>query len=131
MGVGFLELSLVVFVSLFISTCSPTFLEHLCICYADARGCLAWASLGIILFLRIIMFKVHQEAYAMPPCHAMPSFPVPPIMLLTDVVPRCRLLAAHGLMSCLSARTQPLTATGAPSQTSTIPCHTKTAKVVT
>ena len=30
----------------------------------------------------------------------------------------------HGLRSCLSARTQPLTATGAPSQTSTIPYHT-------
>ena len=65
--------------------------------------------------------------------YAMPSFPVPPIMLLTDMVPRCRLLAAHGLMSCLSARTQLLTATGAPSQTSTMPhhhatppCHTKT-----
>ena len=28
------------------------------------------------------------------------------------------------LMSCLSVRTQPLTATGAPSQTSTIPYHT-------
>ena len=55
--------------------------------------------------------------------YAMPSVPVPPIMLLTDVVPRCRLLAAHGLTSCLSARTQPLTATGAPSQTSTMPCH--------
>ena len=27
----------------------------------------------------------------------MPSVPVPPITLLTDVVPRCRLLAAHGL----------------------------------
>ena len=36
-------------------------------------------------------------------------------------VSRCRLLAAHGLTSCLSVRTQPLTATGAPSQTSTIP----------
>ena len=36
-------------------------------------------------------------------------------ILLTDMVARCRLLAAHG------ARTQPLTATGAPSQTSTIP----------
>ena len=45
-------------------------------------------------------------------------------MLLTDTVPRCRLLAAHGLTSCLSVRTQPLTATGAPSQTSTIPYHT-------
>ena len=52
------------------------------------------------------------------------SVPVPPIILLTDMVPRCRLLAAHGLRSCLSARTQPLTATGAPSQTSTIPYHT-------
>ena len=33
-------------------------------------------------------------------------------------------IAAHGAKSCLSVRTQPLTATGAPSQTSTIPCHT-------
>ena len=57
--------------------------------------------------------------------YAMPSVPVPPIMLLTDVVSRCRLLAAHGARSCLSVRTQPLTATGAPSQTSTMPwpCH--------
>ena len=55
--------------------------------------------------------------------YAMPSVPVPPIILLTDMVPRCRLLAAHGPRSCLSVRTQPLTATGAPSQTSTIPCH--------
>ena len=56
--------------------------------------------------------------------YAMPSVPVPPITLLTDMVPRCRLIAAHGLRSCPSARTQPLTATGAPSQTSTIPYHT-------
>ena len=42
-------------------------------------------------------------------------------MILTDMVARCRLLAAHGASSCLSARAQPLTATGAPSQTSTIP----------
>ena len=48
------------------------------------------------------------------------EFPVPPITLLTDVVARCRLLAAHGLRSCLSVRTQPLTATGAPSQTSMV-----------
>ena len=48
---------------------------------------------------------------------------MPPITLLTDVVSRCRLLAAHGLTSCLSVRTQPLTATGAPSQTSAMPCH--------
>ena len=51
-------------------------------------------------------------------------FPCPPIILLTDMVTRSRLLAAHGLTSCLSVRTQPLTATGAPSQTSTIPYHT-------
>ena len=56
--------------------------------------------------------------------YAMPSVPVPPITLLTDMVARCRLLAAHGARSCLSVRTQPLTATGAPSQTSTIPYHT-------
>ena len=53
-------------------------------------------------------------------------FPCPPIILLTDMVTRSRLLAAHGLTSCLSVRTQPLTATGAPSQTSTIPYHTTT-----
>ena len=46
------------------------------------------------------------------------------IILLTDMVARCRLLAAHGARSCLSVRTQPRTATGAPSQTSTIPYHT-------
>ena len=56
--------------------------------------------------------------------YAMPSVPVPPNILLTDMVARCRLLAAHGARSCLSARTPPLTATGAPSQTSTIPYHT-------
>ena len=32
-------------------------------------------------------------------------------------------IAAHGLRSCPSVRTQPLTATGAPSQTSAMPCH--------
>ena len=42
------------------------------------------------------------------------SVPVPPITLLTDM---------HGLRSCPSARTQPLTASGAPSQTSTMPYH--------
>ena len=57
-------------------------------------------------------------------CLRYAAFPVPPIILLTDMVSRCRLLAAHGLRSCLSVRTQPLTATGAPSQTSTIPYHT-------
>ena len=57
--------------------------------------------------------------------YAMPSVPVPPIILLTDMVTRSRLLAAHGLTSCLSVRTQPLTATGAPSQTSTMPCHAR------
>ena len=59
--------------------------------------------------------------------YAMPSVPVPPITLLTDVVARSRLLAAHGARSCLSVRipchAQPLTATGAPSQTCTMPCH--------
>ena len=49
------------------------------------------------------------------PCHA--------IVLLTDMVTRCRPLAAHGPRSCLSVRTQPLMATGAPSQTSTMPWH--------
>ena len=42
--------------------------------------------------------------------YAMPSVPVPPITLVTDMVARCRLLAAHGPRSCLSVRTQPLTA---------------------
>ena len=36
-----------------------------------------------------------------------------------------RLLAAHGARSCLSVRTQPPTATGAPSQTTSIPYHSK------
>ena len=57
--------------------------------------------------------------------HAIPYHIIPPpIILLTDMVTRSRLLAAHGLTSCLSVRTQPLTATGAPSQTSTISYHT-------
>ena len=56
-------------------------------------------------------------------CLRCAEFPVPPITLRTDMVARFRLLAAHGLGSCLSVRTQPLTATGAPSQTSTMPCH--------
>ena len=60
---------------------------------------------------------IHLRAYA------MPSVPVPLIILLTDMVSRCRLLAAHGARSCLLVRTQPLMAT-APSQTSTIPYHT-------
>ena len=30
--------------------------------------------------------------------YAMPSVPVPPVILLTDLVPRCRLLAAHGMV---------------------------------
>ena len=64
-----------------------------------------------------LAWPINLQAYA------MPSVPVPPITLLTDMVPRSRLLAAHGLTSCLSVRTQPLTATGAPSQTSTMPCH--------
>ena len=45
------------------------------------------------------------------------------LTLLTDMLTRCRPLAAHGAWSYLSVRTQPLTATGAPSQTSTIPYH--------
>ena len=53
---------------------------------------------------------------------AMPSVPVPPIML-TDVVARWRPLAAPGAESCPSVRTKPLMATGAPSQTSTMPRH--------
>ena len=56
--------------------------------------------------------------------YAMPSVPVPPIMSLTDMIARCRPLAAHtGARSCPSVRTQPLTATSAPSWTSTMPCH--------
>ena len=54
--------------------------------------------------------------------YAMPSVLVPPV-ILTDLVARCRLLAAHGPRSCLSVRTQPPTATGAPSQASAIQCH--------
>ena len=50
---------------------------------------------------------------------------MPPIMSLTDVVTRSRPLTAHGLASCPSVRTQPLTATGAPSQTSAMPCHAR------
>ena len=46
-----------------------------------------------------------------------------PGCIIRDIVTQCRLLAAPGARSCLSARTQPLTATGAPSQTSTIPYH--------
>ena len=40
------------------------------------------------------------------------------------MVARCRLLAAHSARSCLSVRTQPPMATGAPSQTSIVPYHT-------
>ena len=42
----------------FSSLSSPTFLEHRCTCVTlDARGCLAWNSLGIILFLRSLYSK--------------------------------------------------------------------------
>ena len=73
--------------------------------------------------------------HAMPPCHSTSMVDsvtglrhaecsrAPDHALLTDMVPRCRLLAVHGPTPCLSVRTQPLTATGAPSQTSTTPCH--------
>ena len=48
------------FSSWFLFVCllsSPTFLEHLCTCVTlDARGCLAWTSLGII-FLRSLHSK--------------------------------------------------------------------------
>ena len=57
-------------------------------------------------------------------CLRYAEFPVPPITSLTAMVSRCRLLAAHGPTSCPSVRTQPLTATGAPSHISTMPCHT-------
>ena len=60
--------------------------------------------------------------HAMPwVCHRRPCHPTR--TMLTDMVSRCRLLAAHGLRSCPSVRTQPLTATGAPSRTSAMPCH--------
>ena len=54
-----------------------------------------------------------------------------PGYIIRDMVARCRLLAAHGAKSCQSVRAQPLTATGAPSQTftdlyHTIPYHTQT-----
>ena len=70
------------------------------------------------IYYPVLAWSIQLLAYA------MPSVPAPPIILLTDMVTRCRLLAAHGARSCLSVRTQPLTATGAPSQTSTIPYHT-------
>ena len=95
----------------------------------------AFSSVQFYLLSSIIMFKVqfrriHGIYYPASAwliqlrAYSMPSVPVPPI-ILTDMVPRCRLLAAHGPRSCLSVRTQPLTATGAPSQTSTIPYHTR------
>ena len=68
-------------------------------------------------------FRMCYPALAWPinlQAYAMPSVPVPPTTSLTDMVTRSRLLAAHGLASCPSVRTQPLTATGAPSQTSTV-----------
>ena len=65
----------------------------------------------------VLAWSIQLRAYA------MPSVPVPPITSLTDMVARCRLLAAHGAKSCPSVRTQPLTDTGAPSWTSTMPCH--------
>ena len=79
-----------------------------------------WGRVRLVhrIYYPVLAWPIKLLAYA------MPSFPVPPIMLLTDMVTRSRLLAAHGLTSCLSVRTQPLTATGAPSQTSTIPYHT-------
>ena len=43
-----------------------------------------------------------------------------PGYIIRDTVARHRLLAAHGARSCVSVRTQPTTATGAPSQTSTM-----------
>ena len=42
----------------------------------------------IIMYYPVLAWSIQLLAYA------MPSVPVPPIMLLTDVVSRCRLLAA-------------------------------------
>ena len=73
--------------------------------------------LGLILHIamefRSISHATHgRSSYRPSLCRA---FPCPPIMSLTDMFSRCRPLAAHGAMSCLSVRTQPPTATGAPS----------------
>ena len=57
MGVGFLELSLVVFVCL-LSYLVPPFWSIYVFVTLDARGCLAWTSLGIILFLRSLYSKL-------------------------------------------------------------------------
>ena len=86
----------------------------------------------IFIFLGVILFQLVTTHWGRVPsvhgtyypasawliqkrAYAMPSGPVPPITLLTGMVARCRLLAAHGAKSCLSVRTQPRTATGAPS----------------
>ena len=89
-------------------------LRKCALCSAALRN--MFSSVLVVLYLpSVLAWSIQLLAYA------MPSVPVPPIILLTDMGPRCRLLAAHGPMPCLSVRTQPLTATGAPSQTSTIP----------
>ena len=47
----------------------------ICICYADARGCLAWTSLGIILFLRSLYskFNPRERIYCQnPPGRSIP-----------------------------------------------------------
>ena len=71
---------------------------------------------GYLGYLRYIYYPASAWLIQLR-AYAMPSVPVPPITSLTDVATRCRLLAAHGAKSCLSTsvRTQPLTATGAPS----------------
>ena len=59
-GLGFLSsLSQFLFVR---SLSSPTFLEHPCTCVTlDARGHLAWTSLGIISFLRSLRSKFNDK----------------------------------------------------------------------
>ena len=55
--------------------------------------------------------------------HCAPGYHTIPYIIRVTVT-RCKLLVARGARSCLSVRTQPPTATGAPLQTSTIPYHT-------
>ena len=95
----------------------PTIPVITCALYGDAT--LGQGTSTTWYILPSISMVIQLRAYA------MPSVPVHPVTLLTDMVSRCRLLAANGVRSCLSARTQPPTATGAPSQTSTIPYHTR------
>ena len=55
-----------------------------------------WGRFRLVhrIYYPVLAWPINLQAYAMPS--------VPPIILLTDMVPRngCRLLAAHGLTSC-------------------------------